>query len=234
MRVINWGVFAALALSSSAALSDEPAVDVSTADSTCELHVSGGGYPERLRAPPKNSMFVRIEGWAPPDFDDPLSRVNIFSASRRAVDLPDEALRRLLPDYDTVEIIRHPELVDMDQINVKRTRERLFPSQSECYADLIITDFTAMWPNPDAAYQQYGLIGAAIVGGNRTVASYLMLVHETRGERPQRIKKRMDAPLGSPPSDIENDPARMIESLNSSNAEILNQFIEVVARKRKR
>jgi hypothetical protein len=163
-----------------------------------------------------------------------LSAYNLFNPALRASDLPDALLLRLLPDASAVTIIRHEGQIDLDQVDVRKSKARLYPSDAACYADFVMFENTAIWPNPDVAYQQLGPVGSLIVGGNRAVARYWLQVHRPDAERPEVFTKRLDGPLASPPADIRGNPQRMRDSLNAAFATAMEDFVRFVEERHNR
>lgn len=189
----------------------------------CELHVSGAGYPARL-AKARSSMFVTVS--------PPPAGYNSFDTVNRATELPDDPLRQLFAPGASVTIVRHPEMIDQDKQPIKRQAGRLYPSRAPCYADLVVTKATAIWPNPNVAYSRAGAIGALLVGGNRAVVTFWMQTHMAGTKSPERLQKKFDSPLASPPADINSNPARMRDSMASATADTLKQFVAFVRKKR--
>lgn len=125
----------------------------------CELHVWGAGRPNFM---PRGSFVARIDP-AQLDKSNPLSNVNVFNTARRAAALPDEELRRLLPQAERVTVVRHAEMIDTDKTPLDKLSGPIARTVPGCYADLIIANLYGIFPNPDRPYQT-GLLDWVVSG----------------------------------------------------------------------
>lgn len=196
----------------------------------CELHVWALGRPNFT---PKSNAFVKFTPPTAEQLADPHSTVNIFNASKRAAALGEEPLKALFPGAATVTIVRHGEVIDMDATPIKSIKDRLTDSTSECYGDLVIANLYAIFPNPDAPYVQYGVVGgllaSVIAGDDRLVVDFWFQQWPGAKGKPLVVRRKNDTPLPHvrPASE---DMALAVR--DSADANLL-LFAETVAGKRK-
>lgn len=162
----------------------------------CELHIWGAGrpnfeFPARLKA-----RLIKTMQPGQLDKSNPLSNVNVFNTVNRATALSDAELRKLLPGAAVIEIVRHDTMIDTDRTPLKRLSGRLAQSSADCYADLIVANLYAIFPNPNAPFQQPGgIVGSIIAGGDRLVVEFWLREFTGTGTRPRLYKRKNDSPM---------------------------------------
>ena len=220
-------VLAGMALAVPAA-AQSPAAAQAFSGMDCELHIWTLGRPNFV---PKSNAFVKYTPPTPEQLADPNSTVNIFSAVKRMEALGEEPLKALFPGATSVTITRHAEMIDMDVTPIKAIKTRLTDSDSACYGDLVLANIYALFPNPNAPYEQYGgLIGALIAGGDRLVMDFWLQQWPAAKGKPQVYRRKNDTPLPHvPPAS-----AQMAAAVKDSADANLAIFAETVAAKRKR
>jgi hypothetical protein len=196
-----------------------PAMAQAAIGDDCELHVWGGGYPNRVF---KSNAFVKVEV-EQMDPNDPLSNAYLYNPLNRASAWSDDALQKLLPAASSVKIIRHEDVVDFEKVNLKKVTTRLSDSQARCYSDVVIANIYAIFPNPD--FQ--GLLVDAIDGGNRLVMDIWMQKFEGSTEKPAVFRKKNDAPLLS----FRVERRLFAESMADASEKILVAFGDAAAKK---
>lgn len=225
------GVAAALLaagnVSPAVAQADQPAAPFAGMD--CEVHVWALGRPNFT---PKSNAFVKYTPPTAEQLADPNSTVNIFSALKRAEALGEEPLRALFPGAVSVTVVRHAEMVDMDVTPIKSIKGRLSDSQSACYGDLVIANLYAIFPNPDAPYVQYGVVGgllaSTIAGGDRLVVDFWFQQWPGTKGKPLVVRRKNDTPLPH----VAPASADMAAAVRDSADANLLLFAETVAGKR--
>lgn len=192
----------------------------------CELHVWGAGRPNFK---PRSNFMVKIDP-GQLDASDPLSGTSLYGAVNRAKALSDETLRKLLPDRANVRIVKHDEVIDLDKGPIAQLRGRLAPGSVACYADLIIGNLYGIIPNPRAAIERAGPIGAVLVGSDRLVIEFWLRDFSRSGGEPRIYKRKNDSPLPHVPPNSEALRAALELSANAN----LQSFVEYVDRQRRR
>ena len=199
----------------------------------CEVHVWASGRPNFV---PKSNAFVRVIPPTPDQLADPYSTVNVFNATNRAMALSDEALANLFPGAASLSVIRHEEVIDIDETPIKSFKGRIADSDTECYGDLIVRSVTGVFPNPDTPYQQYGIVGgllaSAIIGDDRIVMDFWFRQwpgKKMRADKPLLVKRRNDTPLAHVEPGSEDMLAAATDAANAN----LVIFAETVAKKRR-
>jgi hypothetical protein len=160
----------------------------------CELHVWGAGRPHFV---PRGNLLVKVDP-AQLDRANPLSNVNVFGTAKRAVALPDDELKRLLPAGAAVTIVRHEEMLDIDRTPLDKLSGPIAQSAPGCYADLIVANLYGLFPDPKAVYQPgllNQIIAGLIVGKDRLVIDFRLrdFTDATAGGR--TYKRKNDSPL---------------------------------------
>jgi hypothetical protein len=197
----------------------------------CELHVWTLGRPNFV---PKSNAFFKYTPPTAEQLADPNSTVNIFAPVKRTEALGEEPLRALFPGAASVTITREPQVIDMDKTPIKAIKARLTPSTAPCYGDLVLANMYAIFPNPDAPYQQYGLggglIASAIAGGDRLVMDFWLQQWPGAKGKPQVYRRKNDTPLPH----VRPASAEMAAAVKDSADANLAIFAETVAAKRPR
>lgn len=160
----------------------------------CELHVWGAGRPN-IKYP---ARLMRQIDPAQLDRSNPLSNVNVFNSVNRAGGLSDAALKQLLPGAGQVRVVRHGEMIDLDQVKLANLTAPLAPQQSGCYADLVITNIYGLFPNPNAQWQM-GLVGSTVAavmqGSDRLVIDFWFRDFSGADRTMKLYKRKNDSPL---------------------------------------
>ncbi len=191
----------------------------------CEVHVWAMGRPNFT---PKSNAFFKYTPPTPEQIADPNSTVNIFNAAKRVEALGEQPLAALFPGANSVVIVRHPEVIDMDMTPIKSIKARLSPSTSGCYGDLVVANLYAIFPNPDAPYVQYGVVGgavaAAIAGGDRLVIDFWFQRWPGKNGKSQVVQRKNDTPLPhvAPAS---SDMAAAVKDSTDANLVIFGQTV---------
>ncbi|QFT76279.1 hypothetical protein [Erythrobacter sp. THAF29] len=225
------GATLALAALTSPAAASEGANSRPYAGMDCEVHVWSIGRPNFVS---KSNAFVKYTPPTEEQLADPHSTVNIFNMSKRAMALGDEQLSMLFPGANSVNVVRHPDMIDRDVTPLKSFKGRIGESDSECYGDLVVRNLYALFPNPDAPYQQYGLgggvIASVIAGGDRLVIDFWFRQWPGgKKGKPLVVKRKNDTPL---PHVAPESPDMLAAVTDSANLN-LEIFAETVAKKRK-
>jgi hypothetical protein len=211
------------------AAAQAPAATPAFAGMACELHVWALGRPNFV---PKSNMMVRYTPPTPEQLADPTSTVNIFTPVKRVEALGDEPLKALFPGAASVTITRHSEVIDMDKTPIKSITTRLTPGTGACYGDLVLANMYAIFPNPNAPYEQYGigggLIASAIAGGDRLVMDFWLQQWPAIKGKPQVFRRKNDTPLPH----VRPASAEMAAAVKDSADANLAIFAETVAAKR--
>jgi hypothetical protein len=190
----------------------------------CELHVWGAGRPNFK---PHSNFMVKIDP-GQHDTSDPLSSASLYGAVNRAKALSDETLRKLLPDRASVRIVKHDEVIDLDKGPIGQLRGRLAADANACYADLVVGNLYAIIPNPKAAMERAGPIGAVLVGSDRLVIEFWLRDFSGPGSEPRIYKRKNDSPLPHVPPNSEALRAALEVSANAN----LQSFVDYVDRQR--
>lgn len=198
--------------------------DVAVSGDRCELHVWGAGRPNFK---PRSSFLIKVDP-GPVD-TSPLSNATLFGSVARAKALSDEELAKLLPGTTPVTIVRHDEIVDLDKAPLKQLTGRLAPSSAPCYADLVIGNLYAIFPNPSAAWQQAGPIGMVLVGSDRLVIEFWLRDFRSSA-KPVVFKRKNDSPLPHVPPNSQEMKAALEASANAN----LGSFTTYVSEQRGR
>lgn len=195
----------------------------------CELHVWALGRPNFV---PKSNMMVRYTPPTAEQLADPNSTVNIFTPVKRIAALGDAPLKALFPGAASVTITRHAEVIDMDVTPIKAITTRLAPGTGDCYGDLVLANMYALFPNPNAPYEQYGigggLIASAIAGGDRLVMDFWLQQWPAIKGKPQVFRRKNDTPLPH----VRPASAEIAAAVKDSADANLAIFAETVAAKR--
>jgi hypothetical protein len=195
----------------------------------CELHVWGAGRPHFV---PHGNFMIRVDP-AELDRSNPLSNVNVFSTAKRAVALPDEDLKRLLPQAATVTIVRHEEMIDTDKTPLDKMSGPLAQAAPGCYADLIVANLYGIFPNPSAPWQPglvNQLIAGLIVGSDRLVIDFRLRDFSGAAAGGKTYKRKNDSPLPHVPFMT----AEMKAAVEASAVVNLRSFVAYVAEQRGR
>lgn len=202
---------AAMLLPPSAASAAAPATGPA-----CELHVTPAGYPGRSV---KGNALVKVQ--APP-----LGGA-VFTATNVAAVLDEAQLQTLLPGLGPVTVIRHSEMIDLDQRKLDG-KAPLHASEAGCYADLVIDNIYAIFSD-SIPQERLGLVGGLIVGNNRMIASFWLQLRRDPAVKPMIYKKKFDSPLRSVVSDLTSRPDALRGDMIQATADSLRQFAEFVA-----
>ena len=219
MFIVGFALFAVAAPAQSGAAADD-------AGQVCELHLWGAGRPHFV---PKSNFLVKVRiDPAQRDTSNPLSNASLYSTVNRVAELPDQDLAKLFPNVASVKVIRHSEIIDIDQSPLKDLHGRLAPSEATCYGDLILAQFYEIIPNPDAAYERAGVIGALLVGHDRLNAQFWFRDLSKNLKKPAVIRNTDDTPIRHvPPNSIEK-----LQAMRDSMAEGARKFVAYVNSKR--
>lgn len=197
----------------------------------CELHLWTLGRPNFV---PKSNAFVKYTPPTPEQLADPNSTVNIFAPAKRIEALGEAPLKALFPGAATVTITREPQVIDMDVTPIKAIKARLSPSTAVCYGDLVLANMYAIFPNPNAPYEQYGigggLIASTIAGGDRLVMDFWLQQWPGAKGKPLVYRRKNDTPLPH----VRPASAEMAAAVKDSADANLAIFAETVAAKRPR
>ena len=197
LAMLIGAIAAAIGLAATPATAAPQAGQAAPAGTVCTLHVWGAGRPNFVMKP---NALVRIKiDPAQMDRSNPLSNVNVFSTVNRVSALSDADLKKLLPQADQVVIVRHAEVIDTDKTPLKALSGPIVPGATGCYADLIIANLYAIFPNPGAAYQQAGLVGLVLVGGDRLVIDFWFRDFSSPAAGGKTYKRKNDSPLPHEP-----------------------------------
>ena len=192
---------AALALAGAAPVCAASPAPVAPAPSyagmDCELHVWVLGRPNFI---PKSNLMIRYSPPSAAQLADPYSTVNEFSAAKRAEALSEVQLATLFPGARSVNVVRHGEVIDMDVTPLASIKAPIKAGGAACYGDLVLANIYAIFPNPDAPYVQYGVVGglvaSAIAGGDRMVMDFwLQQWPGGKGGKPFTARRKNDSPL---------------------------------------
>lgn len=207
-----------------------PGADGAARGDHCELHVWGAGRPNFK---PRASLMLKVDP-AQLDTSNPLSNVNLFSTVKRAGALSDDVARKLLPRAASITIVRHDEMIDTDKTPLKGLNGRLTASSADCYADLIIGNLYAIFPNPNASYENPSLlrplVEMALAGSDRLVIEFWLRDFSGRSAEVKVYKRKNDTPLPHVPFMTE----QMRRALELSANANLNGFAAYVAEQRRR
>lgn len=197
---------------------------------SCEAHVWAFGRPNFH---PKSSMFIKVAPTSAEDLNNPLSSVNIFDPLKRANSLSDVQITALFPGAESVKVIHHAEIVDVDKTPIATIQSPLSTPKSECYADLAISGLYAIFPNPNQPYQP-GVAGSPIAvllaGSDRLeVEFWLQQWPNGKSPKPHTVRRRKDTPLPHVP------PATtaMLDAVRASADLNLADFVATVNERRK-
>jgi hypothetical protein len=197
----------------------------------CELHVWTLGRPNFV---PKSNAFFKYTPPTPEQLADPYSSVNIFAPAKRVEALDEKPLKALFPGAASVAFTREPQVIDMDVTPIKAIKARLSPSTAPCYGDLVLANMYAIFPNPNAPYEQYGLggglIASAIAGGDRLVMDFWLQQWPGAKGKPQVFRRKNDTPLPH----VRPASPEMAAAVKDSADANLAIFAETVAAKRPR
>jgi hypothetical protein len=171
---------------------------------------------------------MKVKG-PPPNLDDPASRAYQYNPVTRALALTDAELRTLFPPNAQVEIVRHKEGLTKD--GLKAARGVLFPRQSPCHLELIVSDVVAIFPNPREAAARAGLIGSLLVGGNRVELIFTFRRFDPGKERPQTFSDREGGRLTT--GDPAAPPAVLAEALTAGTSAAFAKFAANLAKNRR-
>ncbi|HEX8669942.1 MAG TPA: hypothetical protein VF727_16365 [Allosphingosinicella sp.] len=216
----------ALGLVLAAALVAAPARAALPATGGCVLHVSGAKPP-----PLRSTIFMKVKG-PPPNMDDPATKAFQYNPVTRALTLTDAELKTLFPADLPVKIVRHNE--GLTKAGLKAARGLLFPRQSACHAELILSDVFAIFPNRAEASSRAGPIGALLVGGQRVEIIFTFRRFEGTGERPLTIRHRRSGrlPSGDPAAPLQEVAEGLKVGTSAAFAEFVNK--DVVPKRRAR
>jgi hypothetical protein len=210
---------------------DMPPANPPFAGMACEAHVWALGRPNFQ---PKSNMLVRFTPPSAADLANPYSTANVFSALRRAQALSDVQITALFPGAASVKVVTHDTMVDLDQTPFATIKAPLAPHQGQCYADLGITNLYAIFPNPDAPYVQFGLVGgmlaSAIAGSDRLVIEFWL--QQWPGDRkggPFVLRRRNDSPLPH----VQPATPQMLDAARASADLNLSGFVALANARRK-
>ena len=207
-------IFATITSSNSAAQSADPTTHLQT----CELHVSGAGWPSRV---PTLASFRELKER---EARDPLSPFNVYGTVYRAHNLDDKLLKRLLPNSVNITIVRHIEMHDLDKTPLSGVHSALYSSTSECYADLVIEKIYGVFPN--AGRNPYGLVGVLLAGNSRLVTDFWLQVRKSDGAGFVIYKGKFESPLHVATTDSSSEDAAL--AVNSSSNDNLRKFVDQV------
>lgn len=195
----------------------------------CELHVWALGRPNFV---PKSNAFFKYTPPTPEQLADPFSSVNIFAPAKRIEALGEAPLKALFPGAASVSITRERQVIDMDVTPIKAIKTRLSPGTAPCYGDLVLANMYAIFPNPNAPYEQYGigggLIASAIAGGDRLVLDLWLQQWPGAKGKPRIFRRKNDTPLPH----VRPASAEMDAAVKESADANLAIFAETVAKKR--
>jgi hypothetical protein len=197
-----------------------PVAAQTPSDAECELHVWGGGYPNRVL---KSNAFVKVMV-EQADPNDPLSNAFLYNPKNRLQAWSDASLSKLFPGAGSVKIIRHDSVIDFEKVNLKKLAGRLSESSASCYGDVVIANIYGIFPNPD--FQ--GVLVDAIDGGNRLVMDIWMQQNREASSKPFVFRKKNDAPLLS----FHAERPLFAASMADASEKILVAFGEVAAKKK--
>ena len=219
-----WSAFAIGAVS--LALVHAPAIaqsDVSEPQATevCELHVWAAGKPNR---PLPGWLVKSIDPWLL-DTENPYSGPNIFGTEARAKALPDGALSGIFGEGVETIIVRHDEVIDLEEVSLNRFKEPMSDSSAVCQADLVLRHVSAVWPNPSTT--DVGVVGGLVAGGNRLIMGFWYQEFRADAKR-LRVSKKDDSPLEAAPQ----YSRRMAEVVAVSAEANARNFVEHVQEKR--
>lgn len=203
-----------------------PAANSVGAGDRCEIHVWVAGRPNSKAL----AKLMRRVDPAELDLSNPLSTSSLFGPLSRAKALSEADLGKLLPNAGAVTIVRHDELVDLDKAPLGKLTGRLAPSSAPCYADLIIGKLYALFPNPGAAWERAGVVGAALAGSDRLVIEFWLRDFSASADQPRVYKKKNDSPLPHVPPNSEE----MRTSVEASASANLSSFAAYVDQQRRR
>lgn len=222
-----WSTFAIGAIS--LALANAPAFGQSgdnqpPATEVCELHVWAAGKPNRELP---GWLVKSIDPWLL-DPENPYSGPNIFGTEARAKALPDGALDGMFGEGVEAKIVRHDEVIDLEEVSLGRIKKPMSGSSADCQADLVLRHVSAVWPNPSIT-EGGGLVGGLIAGGNRLVMGFWYQEFRPDTKR-LRVTKKDDTPLEAAPQ----YSRRMAEVVAVSAEVNARNFVELVQEKRTR
>ena len=186
------------------------------ADGPCELHVTAAGYPTRTFKP---SALVKVT--------PPPPGGAVFTTASVAGALDDAGLQALFPQASPLRIVRHAELLDLDRRKLDGTR--LYASDAQCYADLVVDNSYAILTDT-VPKERLGLISGAIVGNSRLVTSFVLQRWRGTG-KPAAYRKKVDSPLAATTAEVDAGSDKARGDLAQASAANLRQFASFVAAK---
>ena len=208
----------ALGVGASPALAEAPA-----AKPGCILHVTGA-----KPRPFKPSMFVKVKGPLP-NPDDPSTAAYQYNPVTRAMALTDAELRTLFPATTGVEIVRHPE--GMTKAALSAARGVIFPRQSACHAELIVSDVVAVFPSTAPSGHPHGVVGSLLAGGDRIELIFTFRRFDSGQDRPSKIAHREDGHLDYP--DPATSTAVLADAVSRATSKAFADFVESAGRQGK-
>lgn len=195
----------------------------------CELHLWGGGYPNR-KLPPR---LLAMQDPVLMDPTNPLSNATLYNSVNRIAALPEDGLRRLFPTGRSVTIIHHPDMIDLAVKPLKTIRAPLSNSAAACQADLVIANVYAIFPNPDAALQErpadplYSLVTWALTGSDRLIIDFWMQRRLGSASQIEVFRRKNDCPMPH----VRPNTSAMRDAMTASSACLLDAFAGTVAAK---
>lgn len=126
------------ALRLAAALAIGLALPASAQAETCELHVWAYAFKVQPAGAAKSNLFVKVT----PYTGSPLSVTWLMEPAGRAAEMDDAALVSAVRMPAGTTVVRHSEF---DTKAAKKSKVRLIPGSSECYADLFF-EIPSYWP----------------------------------------------------------------------------------------
>ncbi|QNQ08180.1 hypothetical protein [Sphingomonas alpina] len=197
-------------------------------NSGCELHVWGAGRPNFKLRP---NAFIKITvDPAQMDRSNPLSNASLFDTVSRANALSDDDLKKLLPQAGAVTVVRHAEMIDIDKTPLNRIAGRLVQSPTSCYADLVIGNLYAIFPNPEMAWERAGAIGALLVGSDRLVIEFWLRDFSGPKAGGKTYKRKNDSPLPH----VQPLTIEMKTAMEASTTANFRSFVDFVGQQRLR
>ena len=133
-----------------------------------------------------------------------------------------------MPDARSVTIIRHDTIIDTDLTPLKAIRAPIASSSTACYADLVVANVYAIFPDPNGPYATSLIgfvVGSALVGSDRLVIDFWYQRFSERAGRPVTLRKKDDTPLPH----VRFATPEMAEAVTISSAANLGRFADFVA-----
>jgi hypothetical protein len=183
----------------------------------CELHVTGGGYPNAVFKP---NAFIKMAPQGDPS--DPLAPRNITDPSKRIADFDEGRLRALLPAQADVTVIKHDRVLDLAVTPENRIKDRLYPSTAQCYGDLVVPLMWGAFPNKD---RTVGVIASIIAGDAKLVTRFALFLYR-QDQKPLVVKKTVDSPINAGIPDLSSNREKVLATVRQASAKNLDQFIQ--------